>query len=289
LIVFYIRRIEKLYVIKNKEMIKRVMSIDRIILILVIYAFGLGQLKAQEEEDANAQANNPLANMTALSIQNYYVPKLTNAPEGSYLNTAWVRFAKPFDSGKFLLRASAPLSTVGVFNSSTGSIETTSGLGDMNAFFSYNFVSKPNATVGIGPLIAAPTASEDALGSGKWQAGLALVAFIVKSPVFQFGGLVTWQTSIAGDDDRADTNIAAVQPFYFWQLGKGTYLRGAPIWFFDIENSNYHVPLALGIGKVVKSGSTLYNFYLEPQYSVLHNGTQPQVQLFLGTNIQFTK
>ena len=266
-----------------------IISVNRIILILIVYVFGMCQLKAQEEVDANAQANNPLANMPALSIQNYYVSKLTNAPEGSYLNTAWLRFAKPFKSGQFLLRASAPLSTVGALNSSTGSIETTSGLGDMNAFFSYNFVSKPNATVGIGPLIAAPTASEDALGSGKWQAGLALVAFIVKSPVFQFGGLVTWQTSIAGDDDRADTNIAAVQPFYFWQLGKGTYLRGAPIWFFDIENSQYHVPVALGIGKVVKSGSTLYNFYVEPQYSVLHNGTQPQVQLFLGTNIQFTK
>ena len=113
------------------------------------------------------------------------------------------------------------------------------------------------------------------------------MAFIAKSPVFQFGGLITWQTSFAGDEDRNKTNLAAVQPFYFWQLGKGTYLRGAPIWAFDIENDAYHMPLALGIGQVVKVGSTVFNLFVEPQYSVLHKGTQPEFQFFSGINLQF--
>jgi hypothetical protein len=260
-------------------------SLFPLILFFMSVACSFGQ-DNPDTASSEAQANNPLANMTALNFHNYYIPKLTQAPDDAYLNTTWVRFAKPFASGKWLLRVSAPISTIGVPDQS-GIVQTTSGLGDVNAFMSYNFVSKPTATVGIGPFITTPTASDDALGTGKWQGGFAFVAFIAKSPVFQFGGLVTWQASFAGDDERASTNNAALQPFYFWQLGGGTYIRGAPIWFFDIANDAYHVPFALGIGKVVKSDNTVFNLFIEPQYTILHYGTQPQFQLFAGINLQF--
>jgi hypothetical protein len=234
--------------------------------------------------NAAAQANNPLANMTALNFHNYYIPHLTNAPKEAYLNNSWIRFAKPFSKGKLLLRVSAPISTIGTPDPVTGIVTTTNGLGDINAFMSYNFISKPTATVGIGPLLVAPTASSEALGVDAWQGGLAFVAFISKSPIFQFGGLVTWQTAMGGNQDA---NLGALQPFYFFQLGKGTYLRGAPIWLFDFENENYHIPIALGIGKIVKVNNTVFNLFVEPQYAVLHQGTQPQVQIFTGINLQF--
>jgi len=261
-----------------------------IVLLLIASLICFSQIAAQEKEEEGAsaaQANNPLANMTAFNIQNYYIPKLTDAPSGAYLNNTWLRFARPFSDGKLLLRISVPLNTIGMPTNALSSVNSTNGLGDINAFLSYNFVSKPNATVGIGPNITMPTASAEALGTGKWQGGFAFVAFIVHSPVFQFGGLITWQASFAGDDNRASTNTAAVQPFYFWQLGKGTYLRGAPIWYFDFENDGYVVPLALGIGKVVKVDKTVFNLFIEPQYSILHEGTQPQLQIFTGINLQF--
>lgn len=255
---------------------------------LIIF-FVSTSLFAQDEDEAShaAQANNPLANMTALNFHNYYMPVLNDAPDEAYMNTTWVRFAKPLAKGKFLLRVSAPINTVAM--PENGIVSSKNGLGDINAFFSYSFISKPTATVGIGPMITAPTASADPLGSGKWQGGLAFVAFIAKSPVFQFGGLVTWQGSFAGDEDRSSTNVGAIQPFYFWQLGKGTYLRGAPIWAFDFENDAYSVPIALGIGKVVKLGTTVFNLFVEPQYSMLVHGTQPQFQVFTGINLQFIK
>lgn len=243
---------------------------------------------SQTSEAEMKKANNPLADMTALNFHNYYVPKLTDAPDDAYLNNAWIRFAKPFSEGKLLLRISAPINTIGIPNGS-GTVNSTNGLGDINAFLSYNFVSEPSKTIGVGPLLVAPTATETELGSGKWQGGFAFVAFIANSATFQFGGLITWQASFAGDSDRPDTSFAAVQPFYFWQLGKGTYLRGAPIWVFDLKNSTYQVPIALGIGKVVKVENTVFNLFVEPQYAVLHKGTQPQVQIFTGINIQFSK
>lgn len=243
---------------------------------------------SQTSEEAMKKANNPLADMTALNFHNYYVPKLTDAPDDAYMNNAWIRFAKPFSEGKLLLRVSAPINTIGIPTAS-GSVNSTNGLGDINAFLSYNFVSESSKTIGVGPLLVAPTATETELGSGKWQGGFAFVAFIANSAKFQFGGLITWQASFAGDSERSDTSFAAVQPFYFWQLGKGTYLRGAPIWVFDLKNSTYQVPIALGIGKVVKVENTVFNLFVEPQYAILHKGTQPQVQIFTGINIQFSK
>ena len=78
------------------------------------------------------------------------------------------------------------------------------------------------------------------------------------------------------------------QPFYFFQLGKGLYLRGAPIWVFDLENDTYHVPIGLGIGKVIPTEKGVYNFFIEPQFTVLDKGPgQPEVQLFMALNMQF--
>jgi len=59
--------------------------------------------------DAAAQANNPLANMTAFNMQDYDIGKLTDSDD--WANQFRVRFAKPFSvSGtNWILRASLPV------------------------------------------------------------------------------------------------------------------------------------------------------------------------------------
>jgi hypothetical protein len=244
------------------------------------------QADDQKEDEMLQKANNPLASLTALNFQNYYTPALTEGPRGSYMNTAWIRFATPFAKGRFLVRASLPISTM-AFPDSSGTIHAKNGLADANAFVSWNFISKPAMTIGAGPMVTFPTATDSLLGAGKWQGGLAFVVFIAKSKIIQYGGLITWQASFAGDKDRPNTNLLVVQPFYFFQLGKGIYLRGAPMWVFNFENGTYNAPLALGIGKVVKLNKAVCNLFIEPQYTVLSWGTQPLFQLFMGINLQF--
>ena len=72
----------------------------------------------------------------------------------------------------------------------------------------------------------------------------------------QWGGLVTWQTDVSGDDA---VNTAVAQPLLFLQMGKGTYLRSSGAWVFDLENDSYYVPVGFGIGKVIKSGRSVFN------------------------------
>jgi hypothetical protein len=55
-----------------------------------------------------------------------------------------------------------------------------------------------------------------------------------------------------------------------------------------LENDNYSVPLGLGIGQVVKKGKTVYNFFVEPQFSIADRGPgQPEWQVFFALNLQF--
>ena len=79
-----------------------------------------------------------------------------------------------------------------------------------------------------------------------------------------------WQTSFAGEDDRADANIAAFQPFGFYQLGKGWYLRSAGIWTYNFENDDYAIPI--GVGKVTKLNKAVMKTFIEPQRTVAHEG-----------------
>lgn len=61
---------------------------------------------AEDEANSNAlaQANNPLANMQAFNLHNYYIGELTGSTDSA--NQFWMRYARPFDlGGKWLMRA----------------------------------------------------------------------------------------------------------------------------------------------------------------------------------------
>ncbi|MCK5360865.1 MAG: hypothetical protein KAJ95_09585 [Gammaproteobacteria bacterium] len=240
---------------------------------------------AVDKAAAAAQANNPLANMTAFNIHYYNIADLTETDESA--NQAWLRFAKPFSVGKsdWLFRASLPINSFPF--PPDGNKET--GVGDLNIFAAYLFdLGNPAISFGLGPQLAMPTATKDQLGSEKWSAGLANVLFNASSPKFQYGYLLTWQHSFTGEDDRADVNFAAFQPFAMYQLSKGYYMRSVGIWAFNLENDNYNIPVGLGIGKVFKKGKTVYNAFVEPQYTVAYEGPgQPKKQIFFGFNMQF--
>ena len=260
------------------------MKSQEVILAIVLYTLllagiGLAQEEGGPSAEELAKANNPLADLTAFNIQYYYRPSLNGVEDGS-ANTNWYRFATP--TGRILWRLSVPLETRSI------STYTSSGVGDLDLFAAYLAVMEPTLTFGIGPSATFPTASKDDLGSGKYTLGLAAIVFKAPNPQFQYGALAIWRTSIAGDEERSKVNLLAFQPFYFWQLGGGLYFRGAPIIPFDLESGDYHVPLALGIGKVLKIGGTVFNFFIEPQYTVLVEGAgQPLFQIYTAVNMQF--
>jgi hypothetical protein len=240
----------------------------------------------QGEVDAStmAKANNPLANMNAINLQNYYSPLLYGLPDATS-NTMNLRGI--LVTGRQIIRATLPVSTV-----PTGETTSVSGLGDLNVFDAIVVTGADAATmIGVGPLLVAPTATDAALGADDtWQAGAAAVAVKPLEGGSLVGGLLTWQTDFAGGDNRIDTNLMTAQVFLTMSVGKGWYLRSTPLSVLDFENDVYLVPLGLGVGKVLPLGGAIVNAFVEPQVTVYHKGQGlPSLQVFVGLNFQFPK
>lgn len=232
-----------------------------------------------------AQANNPLANTTALNFQNQVLGDLSGIGENA--NQFLFRYAQPFDlfGGRWIARFTLPVNTF----PTAPDFDHETGLGDLNVFAAYLFdTGNPTVSFGFGPQLTAPSAAQDELGSGKWSLGFANVLFNATSKRVQWGYLLTWQASVAGDEDRADVNLGAFQPFVFYQLGQGYYLRSTGVWTYNFENDAYAVPVGLGLGRVIPTDKATMNLFLEPQYTVARDGDgQPDWGVFAGINFQF--
>ncbi len=258
---------------------------------LLLVLFGLlfiGTLNAQDKppgelsDQEKAQANNPLANFKALNMQVYFRPEL-NEIEGGSAHQAVARLVYP--TGRILWRLSIPMEQRHINNSSLNFSD--SGIGDIDIFGAYLAVAKPTFTFGFGPSFAFNTAHAN-LGSGRNSAGAAAVVFAVPNPALQIGGLVIYRTDIGGDDNRPDAHLLALQPFYIFQAGQGLYFGGAPIIPFNLTNGDYHIPIGMRIGKVIKVNNAILNFFIEPQPSIVVQGVgQPQFQIYGALNMQF--
>ena len=236
---------------------------------------------AQSADDVS-NANNPLTPNVGLNFQDAYV--------GSYHGLG------DEDSNSLLLRGTLPHRLFGQpqILRATLPVVTTPDLGtgrhtdfgDLNLFDLFLF-KDGHMEVGIGPQLTLPTAGRDETGTGKWQAGLAGV-LVAPQPWGLLGGLLTWQQSFAGDDDRPDVDTLTFQPLYIRNLANAWYVRSSATWSFDLRNGNYFIPLGVGIGKVWKQGTTTLNAFGEPQWTISHDGDGvPKFQFFFGLNLQF--
>jgi len=233
--------------------------------------------------DVHIQANNPVADMVAFNVQNYMIGELTKSDRSA--NQLWLRYAQPFSLAdtNWLMRASLPVNT---YPTRLNKDET--GIGDFNVLAGLLLdTDEPGLSLALGPQITLPTASDDVLGSEKWSAGLANVLFDARNNQLQWGYMLTWQHSFAGDSDRADVNEGMFQPFVFYQLGGGTYLRSAPICRYNFEDETYTIPIGVGVGQVVKKDYMMFNFFIEPQVSIIDDGAGwPEWQIVFAVNMQ---
>ncbi|WP_213958966.1 MULTISPECIES: hypothetical protein [unclassified Variovorax] len=242
----------------------------------------LGAAAQASGADMNA-ANNPLTPTIGANLQDQYVGRSYGLGDA--------------DSNAFLFRGTLPHKLFGMpqILRATMPVVTTAdtplpggrytGAGDLNLFDVFLFKAG-GVELGIGPQLTLPTASRDQTGAGKWQGGLAAVAMAPQKWGL-VGGLVTWQKSFAGDD-RPGVDTAQLQPFFIYNLEQGWYVRSSATWNFNLKNGDYSIPVGAGAGKIWKMGGTTYNLFVEPQWTVAHQGDgQPKFQVFMGLNLQF--
>ena len=233
-------------------------------------------------ESEVATANNPIAPMNAVYLQNYYAPTVYGLPGSDNL----LDFRTLVVSGRQIIRATLPISS-----GEDGNGNQQSGLGDFNVFDAIRVSPEESKDVlAVGPLLVAPTATNRSLGQGKWQAWLAAVGLHKLSEGSLLIGILTWQHSFAGEDSRPGAQVMTFQPIVALSIGGGYYVRSSGIWSFDIVNNKTLIPVGVGFGKVFKTGNAIVNAFVEPQFTVYHNGAGlPSFQLFSGLNFQFRK
>lgn len=239
---------------------------------------------AQEHEDINS-ANNPLTPKITINFQDYFIPSFIDLPEDKHANQFLLRGLIPSDVFGLpqLIRFTLPVAT-----SPDGTDGYVTGIGDLTLIDLFVLPKVGDVTLAAGPVLVIPTATEDELGSGKWQAGAAGVVVAPQSWGL-LAGLVTYQTSFAGSDLRDDVNLLTVQPIVNINLDEGFYLRSSATWNFNMESGASYIPVGLGVGKVfqLEKGITM-NAFIEPQYTVWHDGPgAPRWQIFAGVNFQF--
>ncbi|MFF0952597.1 hypothetical protein ACFYE9_34735 [Rhizobium leguminosarum] len=240
---------------------------------------------AQEAHDAVNEANNPLTPKITINLQDYYIPSFIDTPGEPEANQFLLRGLIPSDMFGLpqLLRFTLPIATSPDVPSGY-----VTGLGDLTLMDLFILPKHGDITLGAGPLLVVPTATDKSLGSGKWQIGAAGVVVAPQSWGL-LGALATYQTSFAGVDDREDVSLLTFQPILNINLSDGWYLRSSATWNFNLESGNSYIPVGAGVGKVFQldKGVTM-NAFLEPQYTVWHDGPgAPRWQIFAGVNFQF--
>jgi hypothetical protein len=105
------------------------------------------------------------------------------------------------------------------------------------------------------------TATEQILGSEKWNAGPGFILVKMTGP-WVLGGVI-WNTwSFAGDDSRPDTNAMGAQYFINYNLPNAWYLTSSPSisanWKAE-EGNKWIVPFGGGFGKIFAIGPQKLN------------------------------
>ncbi len=140
------------------------------------------------------------------------------------------------------------------------------GTGDLNMrllipFYQGEIFGKP---VGLltGAELWFPTASDDLLGTGKWQVAphLTAVIDIAKDKGIFLASMNFWRTSFAGDGDREDIELYIGRHFLNVPFGRsGFYMLAELQTIADLEDDgDWEVWFGPEVGKILAPGRILY-------------------------------
>ena len=138
---------------------------------------------------------------------------------------------------------------------------TVFGLGDLTDAVFFTPPTRSDRFVwGFGPAVTLPTATDGALGSGKWSAGPALRVAFRPGP-WNLGAVIVNLGSFAGDPVRGDVHQLLIRGLVRRQLGGDWYFTYNPIitanWNASSGN-RWLVPVGGGIGKRFYVGSRVF-------------------------------
>jgi hypothetical protein len=164
------------------------------------------------------------------------------------------------------------------------------GLGDItqSLFFSPKQPTSGGWIWGAGPALLLPTATDDALGTGKF--GLGPTAVLLKQENgWTYGALVNHIWSVAGTSVRDDVNSTFLQPFLSYTTKKQTTFTLNTESTYDWEHSQWTVPINLMAAQLVKLGKTPVQFQIGGKYYAQGPSSAPEWGIRFSIILLFPK
>ena len=222
--------------------------------LVVLLFFALIAQAHAENQSLEQAANDPTASLMSVQIQNIHVGDYHNLHDESG-NTVLLRSAVPFMAfgKKNIARISLPYVT----DSPSGE----SGLGDL-VLFDLVVVEESWGRWGIGPVMQLPTATNHALGSGKYAVGPALGFTATKDKILW--GLFNQNLFTVADNDsgKQDVNVSILQPILNYTLPNKWAVGVSEMNFiYDHEGDRWaSLPLGIKIAKLKNVGGIPMQF-----------------------------
>jgi hypothetical protein len=218
---------------------------------------------AQESSEIAKQAQNPIANLISVPIENDFNPQTGIKKDDSYvLEFKPVIPLRLSNDWTLITRTIIPV--IQVPDLAPG-VDGTSGVGDVQLSLFLSPAKVGPVIWGAGPVVSFPTASQEILGTKKVSVGPTVVVLRIQGH-WLFGVLVQNLFSVAGPTARPDVNQMLMQPFANYNLRHGWYLTSSPIITANWEvnpNQRWVVPVGGGFGKIVHFGKLPVNMYTQ--------------------------
>ncbi len=245
--------------------------------------------QAQDTEALAKKVQNPVASLISVPFQNNFNFGVGPDNDLQYnLNIQPVLPIKLDDDWNLISRTVLPLIYQPVLAPGVGDVF---GLGDIQEQL-YLSPGKASSFIwGAGPVFQFPSATNVALGTGKWAAGPGGVALVVKGP-WVVGALANNIWSIGEDNGRTDVDLLTIQPFINYNFPGGWYLTSSPIitanWVADSDN-RWTVPIGGGVGKIFRIGAQPMNAQLAAYDNVVTPDGGPDWQIRFQIQFLFPK
>lgn len=248
--------------------------------VAAVLACTAGAQAQQSTEDLAKAAQNPIADMISVPLQNN-----TNFQTGLYHRAADILNIQPVipfklnEDWNVVTRTIIPVMAMPTMSALPG-YGAAFGLGDINptAFLS---PSHPDGLIwGVGPTMSVPSATDKILGSGKWSAGPAVVGLVMPGR-WVIGALVNNMWSFAGDPQRRRVNQMTAQYFVNYNFPGGWYVTSSPIITANwaAQGRQWTVPFGGGFGRVFKVGDQPLNAQIGAYYNAIRPNDAAHWQL----------
>lgn len=235
------------------------------------------ELSEMSLAEINSALENPLTSLWSLTFEGIGTSSSGDLIDGNTEgSTLFFQPGLPVPLGDdmtFISRPVFPLVTNPILDpqADDGVSGHKTGFGDIQMLSLIGPDKSKGLVWGLGGTFKFPTASDDLLGAGKWQAGPSAMLFNFSKP-WTIGLLAEHWWSFAGDSERlsiSQTDVKYTIRYALpnaWSIGCGPTISAN--WMEDNDN-RWTVPIGLGLSKTTKIGNTPVKMRLETHYSVI--------------------